>query len=142
MYLVDHIQNRILSDKFRTHFIRFPIKDTPQIINQNALKVNWMELMNGKEPDYILGNPPFIGISQRSEDQTSELQEIWKSDYRGSLDYVTVWYRKAIEEASDTHTQISFVSTNSICQGEQVYPLWSWITNQQWEISFAHQTFK
>jgi hypothetical protein len=38
--------------------------------------------------------------------------------------------------------KVAFVSTNSICQGEQVGILWSWMAQQGIAIEFAHRTFK
>jgi hypothetical protein len=43
----------------------------------------------------------------------------------------------------DTSIETAFVSTNSICQGEQVPILWSELINKSGiKINFAHQTFK
>ena len=39
-------------------------------------------------------------------------------------------------------TRVAFVSTNSISQGEQVAPLWSWVFAQGVQIHFAHRTFR
>jgi hypothetical protein len=61
----------------------------------------------------------------------------------GNLDYVTCWYKKAAEFIKDTPIQAAFVSTNSICQGEQVPVLWPELMNKLGlKINFAHQTFK
>lgn len=37
--------------------------------------------------------------------------------------------------------KVGLVSTNSICQGEQVGTLWGWMLSQGVKIHFAHRTF-
>ncbi|MDI3279550.1 class I SAM-dependent DNA methyltransferase, partial [Arthrobacter sp. AL08] len=66
---------------------------------------------------------------------------VWGSNYHGSLDFVTAWYKKAAEYARNTTTRIALVSTNSICQGEQVAALWQYIYGAGFTIDFAHRTF-
>ena len=60
----------------------------------------------------------------------------------GNLDYVTCWYKKATEYMQDTEIQTAFVSTNSICQGIAVPPLWKYLFERGIKINFAHRTFK
>ena len=85
--------------------------------------------------------PAVIGISLRSADQTTDLAAVWGPGYHGSLDLVTGWYRKAADFVGDHQARIGFVSTSSICQGEQVAPLWAPLLNSGFSIDFAHQTF-
>ena len=61
----------------------------------------------------------------------------WKS-----LDYVAGWFMKAADYGLHTPTVSAFVSTNSICQGEQVPVLWPLIFESGHEIAFAHTSFK
>ena len=61
----------------------------------------------------------------------------------GLLDYVCNWYVKAAGiMAQNPQVQTAFVSTNSICQGQQVEILWGSLLNQGIEINFAHRTFQ
>jgi hypothetical protein len=58
------------------------------------------------------------------------------------LDFVGAWFLKAARYVRG-RTRISFVSTNSITQGEQVELLWPSLLEQHGlEISFAHRTFE
>ncbi|MFD2580058.1 DNA methyltransferase [Novosphingobium colocasiae] len=61
----------------------------------------------------------------------------------GTLDYVAAWFIKAGQFVQDNRRiRIAFVSTNSICQGEQVAQLWPILFDRcGLEIAFAHRTF-
>ena len=141
MQLVDHIANVALGAAFGRYFVRLPISATATIAVANALTTDWSTILPPQQCSYILGNPPFIGISQRNDAQKAELEAVWGKSYHGSLDYVTGWYRKAIDYGSEHAIPIALVSTNSITQGEQVAPLWDPVLAAGYKIAFAHQTF-
>jgi hypothetical protein len=94
--------------------------------------------------NYIFGNPPFLGARIMSNEQKADVERIFNGAKNcGNLDYVTCWYRKAAEYIQDTGIECAFVSTNSICQGEQVPVLWQLLMKRFGiKINFAHQTFK
>lgn len=93
---------------------------------------------------YICGNPPYLGSTWQSAEQKDDLKAIF--DYRcktwKSLDYVAGWFMKAADYGKHIPTVSAFVSTNSICQGQQVSILWSLIFKTEHEIAFAHTSFK
>lgn len=93
---------------------------------------------------YICGNPPYLGSTWQSSEQKDELKAIF--DHRcktwKSLDYVAGWFMKAVDYGKHTPTVAAFVSTNSICQGQQVPILWPLIFVSGHEIVFAHTSFK
>lgn len=92
--------------------------------------------------DYIIGNPPFVGLSLRTESQQNDMTNVFKGNERaGRLDYVAAWYKKAANLLNHTNTEIAFVSTNSIVQGEQAPILWEELFRQNVVINFAHRTF-
>ena len=94
--------------------------------------------------DYIIGNPPFVGARQMDEEQKQDVIRIFGSKWKnvGNLDYVCCWYRKAWELIKRNETKAAFVSTNSICQGEQVANLWQPLMRDGLHIDFAHRTFR
>ena len=95
--------------------------------------------------NYIIGNPPFQGARMMSEEQKQDVIEVFGSRWKnvGNLDYVCCWYRKAAELMLDSpDTRTAFVSTNSICQGEQVSNLWHPLLTDGLHIDFAHRTFR
>jgi hypothetical protein len=61
----------------------------------------------------------------------------------GVLDFVAAWYWLAAKYIQGTKVLVGFVSTNSICQGEQVGLLWRPMLDRYGiHINFAHRTFK
>lgn len=93
---------------------------------------------------YICGNPPYLGSTWQSEEQKSDLRAIFSHRCKSwkSLDYVAGWFMKAADYGTQTPTVSAFVSTNSICQGQQVPILWPLIFRTGHEIAFAHTSFK
>ncbi len=93
---------------------------------------------------YICGNPPYLGSTWQSKEQKEDLEAIFDGWVKGwkSLDYVAGWFKKAADFGQHTSTVSAFVSTNSICQGQQVPILWPLIFETGHEISFAHTSFK
>ncbi|NDC76188.1 class I SAM-dependent DNA methyltransferase, partial [bacterium] len=113
------------------------------IVHGNALRMDWSDVLPAERCSYVLGNPPFIGHQWRNAEQMADMALIWGEDGRfGRLDYVTCWYRKALDYMRPNPAMATaLVSTNSICQGEQVGTLWGWMLAQGAKIHFAHRTF-
>ena len=125
------------------HDIDFlPLKSYANIHEGNALRTDWHEVC--PNPDYIIGNPPFVGASMMSKQQKKEITELFpKNRMAGVLDYVSGWYVKAAQMVQGTNTHCAFVSTNSICQGEQVAALWKPLKEHFGiHIDFAYRTFR
>ena len=140
LWLMDHLCNLEVSKEFGLHYARIPILDTPHILCANALTSDWASLQPGNPPQpfsYIIGNPPFIGFTYTTAEQKADMATLFPKNK--NLDFVTGWFKKASDLIQATTTRVAFVATNSICQGEQVAPLWS---NLNVEIDFAWRTFK
>ncbi|MBE6902459.1 MAG: SAM-dependent DNA methyltransferase [Ruminococcaceae bacterium] len=118
-----------------------PLKSYANIVEGNALRVDWESVVPKDKLDYIMGNPPFIGSARLSEEQKKDRETIFESK-GGELDYVACWYKKAADYIGDLSVKCAFVSTNSICQGQQVYPLWNELMASGIRIDFAHRTFR
>ncbi|WP_255809918.1 DNA methyltransferase [Treponema denticola] len=143
LWLMDHQMNRLVSSRLGRYFIRIPIASSATIIQGNALNLEWEQVVPKKELSYILGNPPFLGARVMSKEQSAEIACLFTGvKNAGNLDYVTGWYKKAADYIKDTTIKCAFVSTNSICQGQQVPILWPLLFSQSIHINFAHQTFK
>lgn len=122
-----------------------PLKSYANIIEGNALRMDWNDVIPKEKLNYIMGNPPFVGIRHSKENHREDLKKIISAIPKsGSLDYVTAWYIKACDIMKEnTNIKTGFVSTNSIMQGEQAYNLWHYILEKnQFKINFAHKTFK
>ena len=126
-----------------------PIKSYSNIVEGNALRLNWEEIVPKEKLSYIIGNPPFVGHSIQNEQQKKEIRSIYVDEngkeynLAGKIDYVAGWYFKAASLISNTNIKVAFVSTNSICQGEQVVGVWQPLYKRFGvNIAFAYQTFK
>ncbi len=119
-----------------------PLKAYHNIKEGNALRIDWSEVIAPEKLNYIMGNPPFVGLSLRTTAQQEDMDMIFKgNDRAGRLDYVAAWYRKAADYMLNTRIEAAFVSTNSICQGEQVPILWEELFQKGIHINFAYRTF-
>ncbi|QIV79637.1 class I SAM-dependent DNA methyltransferase [Mycolicibacterium frederiksbergense] len=141
MFLTNRQCDLKLKQRFGEAPRRLPIQTQTRIVVQSALTLDWETVMPAGVNSIIAGNPPFLGISQRTAQQTAELQAVWGTGYHGTLDYVTGWYAKAVDYFSNHDGLWAFVSTNSVLQGEAVAPLFRRITEHKWRIKFAHRTF-
>ena len=119
-----------------------PLKSYVNIVEGNALRVDWESVVPKAELSYIMGNPPFVGQTFRTSEQAEEIKNVFSGNAKaGKLDYVAGWYRKAADLINGTYIKAAFVSTNSIVQGEQVAILWKELFAEGIEIHFAYQTF-
>lgn len=124
-----------------------PLKTYANIVEANALRIDWNDVVPKENLNYIMGNPPFIGsqIMAQGSEQKKDVQSVFdfveKNEVQ-DLDYVTCWYKIAAEYIQNTRIEVSFVSTNSICQGSQVPILWNVMFNKyNVHINFAYRTF-
>lgn len=119
-----------------------PLKSYANIVEGNALRVDWESVVPKNELNYIMGNPPFIGGMMATKEQKADmLSAIGDVKGLGELDYVAAWYYKAADYIQGTSIQVAFVSTNSICQGQQAVTLWKPLFEKGVRIQFAHRTF-
>jgi type I restriction-modification system DNA methylase subunit len=116
-----------------------PLKSNGNIIEGNALRIDWDEILPVMECSYVIGNPPFLGYSNLNADQNEDRALIFGNVK--TLDYVACWYKKAADYMKDAPIKAAFVSTNSICQGQQVEPLWKPLFEDGIHIDFAYKTF-
>ena len=93
---------------------------------------------------FICGNPPYLGSKWQTPEHKEDLERVFEGRVKGwrSLDYVAGWFMKAAEYGLHTPTVTALVSTNSICQGQQVPTLWPSIFLTGNHIAFAHASFK
>ncbi len=144
LWLADHQANIALSEAFGQLYRRIPLRKSPHIVCANALRTPWESVIAKSECDFILGNPPFVGKQYMSSEQKEDLKRAWRdAPGTGVLDFVTGWYALASEYIQCAKSiRCAFVSTNSICQGEQASILWSRILGASaCRIHFAHRTF-
>lgn len=144
LWLMEHVMNQRFGELLGMVIPTIPLRTSAKIVCANALTTDWAEVLPVKELSYIIGNPPFGGASTITKEQKAEILGVFTSvKNAGILDYVAAWYGKTAGVMTlNPHIHCAFVSTNSICQGEQVAPLWGYLFNQGVHINFAHQTFQ
>ena len=143
LWLTDHQMNQQVSEEFGLYFARIPLKTSANIVCGNALRLDWNEVVPVEQLSYIMGNPPFVGAKFMSAEQRADALAVFGDiNNAGLLDFVAAWHVKAARLIRGTAIRCAFVSTNSICQGEQVGVLWSWLLAQGMKIFFAHRTFQ
>lgn len=121
-----------------------PLKSQAKIVEGNALRIDWETVVPKDKLNYIMGNPPFVGKKEQTKVQKQEVIDTFGKKVKGvgNLDYVSCWYRKALDIMKGSLIKAAFVSTNSITQGEQVPILWNELLSLGVNIIFAHRTFR
>lgn len=148
LWLAEHQMNQYFEEQlegFTDHKSIIPLKKSGTIIQGNAIRVDWQNVcpILKKDEVYIIGNPPYLGSRNQEASHKEDMSFIFKGirSYK-ILDYITCWFYKGCLFIKDKNAKCAFVSTNSICQGEQVSVFWSNIFKKDIEISYAYQSFK
>lgn len=119
-----------------------PLKTNANIIEGNALQLEWNKIIQKDKLSFLLGNPPFVGMKYQSTEQKKDMAHVFgKWNNYGSLDYVASWYKLAADYMYGTKVRAAFVSTNSISQGEQTEILWKPLNDMGIVINFAYKSF-
>ena len=126
-----------------------PLKTYANIVECNALRINWEDVIPKDKLNYIMGNPPFVGYSLQTKEQKNDILSVYVDEkgkpYKtsGKIDYVAGWYFKSAELMQNSNIKTALVSTNSITQGEQVAGVWKPLFDRfNIHIDFAHRTFR
>lgn len=145
LWLAEHQMNVKFEEVFGQSNPTLPLKEGGNIVCANATRIPWEDVCP-KDNDaeiYILGNPPYLGSSLQDEQQKEDMAHVFdKIKGYKNLDYIACWFFKGAAYIQNVDAEFAFVSTNSICQGEQVALLWPLIFDRELEISFAHTSFK
>lgn len=146
LWLAEHQMNAEFSRTFTDVKINaLPLKHINSIVQGNACRIDWNEVCPHKpeEEVYVFGNPPYLGSSLQSDEQKADMDYVFRveKNYR-NLDYIACWFYLGAQFINNSNSKYAFVSTNSICQGEQVEMLWKPIFYLEKEILFAHTSFK
>lgn len=126
------------------HLEFLPLKSYANIVEGNALRIDWESVVPKSQLNYIMGNPPFVGARIMDETQKQDVLDVFGKDWKnvGNLDYVCCWYKMATKMMAGTTIRTALVSTNSVSQGETVANLWKPLFESGVHIDFAHRTFR
>ena len=145
LWLTEHQMNVEFKAAFGKAPASLPLKEGAKIICGNALRLDWDKVCP-KEDGYevfVMGNPPYLGSSIQVASQKDDMAVVFQGieDFK-KLDYIACWFLKAARYLKGTKARCAFVTTSSICQGEQVGMLWPHLFSAGIEIAFAHLSFK
>lgn len=145
MWLAEHQMNKKLHDDFGVNTQALPLHNITQIQCGNACRLDWKTVCPHEKEDevFVFGNPPYLGSSMQDKEQKDDKDYVLSNlnSYK-DLDYIACWFYLGAKYIKGTAARYAFVSTNSICQGEQVAMIWNPILNMDIEINFAHTSFK
>jgi hypothetical protein len=144
LWLAEHQMNVEFTKQFGRSQPSLPLKQTGNIVQGNACRIDWEMVCPKKESDeiYILGNPPYLGSNLHSEEQREDMKRIFMEDSLDRVDYIGTWFLLAANYLKNSKAKSAFVTTNSITQGVQVPFLWSKIFSLNVFIHFAIKSFK
>lgn len=145
LWLAEHQMNVKFQEELYVLPETLPLKPSGHIVCGNACRLEWDTVCPHDKDDevYIMGNPPYIG-SRNQDDKQKEDGEIATKKLKGcrKLDYIANWFYKAAQYIRRNNCSAAFVTTNSICQGEQIDILWPAMNALEVEIGFAFESFK
>ncbi len=145
LWLAEHQMNQLFFREFGRGKPALPLTQAGHIVHGNATRLDWEAVCPKRDGDeiYILGNPPYLGGSLQNKSQKEDLAFVFNGfkSYK-DLDYISCWFVKGASFIQNIRGELAFVTTNSICQGEQVILLWPFILERKIEIGFAYQSFK
>lgn len=146
LWLAEHQMNVEFYKEFGRTNPTLPLSEAGHIVQRNATQLNWEEVCPKNKGDeiYILGNPPYLGYALQNKKQKEDMELVFSSSNNNykKLDYISCWFFLGGNYIKGVDAKLAFVTTNSICQGEQVAILWPSLLGLELQIFFAHQSFK
>lgn len=142
LWIAEYQMNELFKSTFGEAPPALPLRDSGVIVHGNACRTNWETICPKAGPTeiYIVGNPPYLGGKKLSTEQSRDMDLSGLGEMK-QLDYIACWFVRAANYIAGTKHQFCFVTTSSVCQGEQVHLLWSYLFQKQLELRFAHAPF-
>ncbi|ELY5815673.1 class I SAM-dependent DNA methyltransferase [Cronobacter turicensis] len=144
LWLAEHQLNKQWEEHIGSAPPALPLRSSGKIWSGNSLQKDWQEVCPKEADDevYVIGNPPFLGTTGRSDEQRADMQSVF-SGFKslGYLDFVACWFWKGAQYIQNSRAELALVATNSLCQGEQVATLWPSIFGLGLRIHIAYPTF-
>lgn len=156
LWLAEHQMNKVFEERllgFGKSKPILPLKEAGQITRGNATRLDWNDVCpiteigasteRSRSEVYVIGNPPYLGARLQDAEQKKDMKIVFsgKNGYN-NMDYISCWFFKAKDYIKGFNAKFAFVTTNSICQGEQVALMWPGILSDNIEIDFAYPSFK
>ena len=144
LWIAKHQMNTEFKEKFNVSIPLIPLKETGQIQQGNATRVDWNTVCpNDGGEIYLIGNPPYNGAKTQTKEQKADYAvRLRRRPYSKNLDYIALWFVKGADYIEGTRAELAFVTTNSVSQGEHVGLMFPMIFAKGIEIGFAYTSFK
>ena len=145
LWLAEHQMNNKFHADFGVNVAALPLKSIKQIKCGNACRMDWEVVCphTKDEEVFVFGNPPYLGSKLQTKEQKEDISYVFgKLKNSKILDYISIWFYLGAKYIHESKAKYAYVSTNSICQGEQVSVLWPHILKMNEEIAFAYTSFK
>jgi hypothetical protein len=145
LWIAKHQMNTEFQEKFNLSIPLIPLKETGQIRNGNAARIDWQQVCpnDGDEEIYLIGNPPYKGGKSQNKDMKSDYPFVFGNrPHSKDLDYIALWFVKGADYIENSRAELAFVSTNSVSQGEHVGLMFPLIFERGIEIGYAYTSFK
>lgn len=145
LWLAEHQMNNKFHADFGVNVAALPLHNIDQIKCGNACRMDWKVVCphTKDEEVFVFGNPPYLGSKLQTKEQKEDISYVFgKLKNSKILDYITIWFYLGAKYIHESKAKYAYVSTNSICQGEQVSVLWPQILKMNEEIAFAYTSFK
>lgn len=144
LWLAKHQMNVDFKELFGAEVPLIPLREAGKVVCGNAARLQWPGVCHGGGETYVLGNPPYAGSRTQSREQKADFVDYFgASPYPRDLDYIALWFLKGAQFLhAGSDVQVAFVSTNSVCQGEQIALMWPGVFGAGAQISFGHQSFR
>ena len=147
LWLKEHQMNLKFKALFGHTNPALPLRASGNVACDNAAKADWLKVCPPEidHEIYIIGNPPYLGARLQDENQKSDMEAAFGSEFPfANLDYIALWFFQAAIYIKNSKCPAfsAFVSTNSISQGEQTALIWPEIFSHGVEIGFVHQNFR
>lgn len=146
LWLAEHQMNAEFTRIFsHVKIDALPLKNINTLIQGNACRIDWNNVCphTPEEEVFVFGNPPYLGSKLQDKNQKEDIIHVFGNIKNSkNLDYIACWFYLGAKYIQYSTAKFAFVSTNSICQGEQVGIIWPEIFKMNLEIAFAHTSFK
>lgn len=145
LWIAKHQMNSEFKDKFGVSIPLIPLKETGQIKQGNATRVDWNEVCpnDGATEIYLISNPPYVGSSMQTKEQKAEFRSVFGArPFSANLDYISLWFVKGSDYIRGSRARLAFVTTNSVSQGDHVGLMFPTVLSGGIEIGFAYTSFK
>lgn len=144
LWIAKHQMNTEFKEKFNVSIPLIPLRETGQIQQGNAARVDWNAVCpNDGGEIYLIGNPPYAGAKTQIKEQKADYDFVFgRRPYSKNLDYIALWFVKGSDYIEGTRAELAFVTMNSVAQGEHVGLMFPMIFAKGIEIGFAYTSFK